>query len=422
MIQLSSFVLLFAAWSGVAHATQIQSKDYPFPYNEPLLPSVTFALIRPAVDSLQVRTLSLKPERKKVAVLGEFADFRYGVYVQKGKDVRNAPVILYLSGIGGTFQGGGNKFITQSLYESGFNVISIDSNFFFTRILSLSRDGYPGYLPDDAEDLYPILHQILEDFRKTYQTGFGDVHIMGLSMGALESAHISRMDREKKLLGIKKTVMLNPPASLRYALKVLDAFYAVGDNWSYEYKQRVMGYVIDTALNNIDNPNAIMSLNKILKLGEPQVQYLIGKSFRETLRDAIVTSQQIDDRGILKGPYTELLRNERTEEANAFSFAQYVEEFLYPIVLKRHPAETSQLQSSRDLFARADMTDLEPYMRENPNLYVITNADDMVLRSTDPAYLEDILKERLILFPFGGHCGNVWHPLNQAQLIKVLKN
>lgn len=50
---------------------------------------------------------------------------------------------------------------------------------------------------------------------------------------------------------------------------------------------------------------------------------------------------------------------------------------------------------------------LDDYLRHNPKAGLITNADDITLAPGDLDYLAELFGERAVIFPRGGHGGNL---------------
>ena len=63
----------------------------------------------------------------------------------------------------------------------------------------------------------------------------------------------------------------------------------------------------------------------------------------------------------------------------------------------------------------------EDRVRSNPKVYVMHNADDVL---TDPASLDALriaIGDRMIVYPTGGHLGNLWFQPNRDAIVAVLR-
>jgi predicted alpha/beta-fold hydrolase len=52
-------------------------------------------------------------------------------------------------------------------------------------------------------------------------------------------------------------------------------------------------------------------------------------------------------------------------------------------------------------------------LRDNPKVHILHNADDFLAERKSIDALKDDLSDRVTLFPYGGHLGNLWYPENK---------
>jgi len=64
---------------------------------------------------------------------------------------------------------------------------------------------------------------------------------------------------------------------------------------------------------------------------------------------------------------------------------------------------------------------LEDYLRRSGKILVMHNADDIILGPGDLGFLRRALGERLILYPRGGHCGNLNYRVNANDMLEFLR-
>ncbi len=57
----------------------------------------------------------------------------------------------------------------------------------------------------------------------------------------------------------------------------------------------------------------------------------------------------------------------------------------------------------------------------NKNIFVMHNLDDFLASRADLEYLEGVLGDRLKLYPYGGHLGNLWCPQNRRDIVSVFR-
>ena len=51
----------------------------------------------------------------------------------------------------------------------------------------------------------------------------------------------------------------------------------------------------------------------------------------------------------------------------------------------------------------------------------MTNADELILTKDNLDYLEKTFKNRLKIYPYGGHCGNMYYQENVNYMLKTMK-
>ena len=106
-----------------------------------------------------------------------------------------------------------------------------------------------------------------------------------------------------------------------------------------------------------------------------------------------------------------------------FSFEDYMKVFMLPAWIRRHGAPRSTLpeEQLREMIATGSLTSLESFLKDpSSNVYVVTNANDFLLRSQDVNWLHEVFGSRLVLNPTGGHGGNLWFEPMQKTLIHFL--
>ena len=85
-------------------------------------------------------------------------------------------------------------------------------------------------------------------------------------------------------------------------------------------------------------------------------------------------------------------------------FVDYLDWFYGPFYLERNP-EISQ----EDLVAEASLKHIASFLAENEKIALIHNADDVILGPDDLEFFEQTFGDRALIFPNGGHMGNLEH-------------
>jgi hypothetical protein len=146
-------------------------------------------------------------------------------------------------------------------------------------------------------------------------------------------------------------------------------------------------------------------------------RFLIGLTFRLTLRDMIFSSQQRYDQGILKYPLHKLRRTPAYQEILGYSYKDYFEKFAAPYFRGRgiDLAAPDALEKAGDLRTYAEG------LRANPNIRLIMTRNDILLANEDLKWLEATFEAgRMTIFEKGGHLGNLANPAAQKAVLEAL--
>ena len=95
------------------------------------------------------------------------------------------------------------------------------------------------------------------------------------------------------------------------------------------------------------------------------------------------------------------------QAVNFASFEDYVDKVGLPYYQKQNKAS-----SIDDLKKASSLRLIEDYLRTSPKIAAVTNADELILSQKDIAFLKDVFKDRLVIYPRGGHCGNMFYKEN----------
>jgi hypothetical protein len=158
-----------------------------------------------------------------------------------------------------------------------------------------------------------------------------------------------------------------------------------------------------------------LNLDKRLFLSDAEKKFLIGESFRETLQDVVFISQQIEDRGILKAPVSYLNREKRVEEAKRFSLIDYMQNILLPEYNDRHHTA----MSLADLSPLTSFAAVADSVRNNPKVFLMHNEDDFLISPAQLQFFEEVFGDRAMIYPYGGHLGNLWYQQNRSDVQKL---
>jgi pimeloyl-ACP methyl ester carboxylesterase len=263
--------------------------------------------------------------------------------------------------------------------------------------------------------LHVALTEIAHQLEKLYPERLGPKALMGYSMGAFESSFVAATEstNEVPLIKFDHYVAINTPVRLLYGISKLD-----------EYFQAPLAWPAGERADNLENTFlkvAALSKSSLtpqtsLPFSGIESKFLIGMTFRFILRDAILSSQQRNNRGVLEHPIRKLRRTRLYQEILQYSYHDYLEKFLIPYYWGYGIDLTPE--------ALAKAGDLRTYaagLQSNHNIRLIVNRDDFLLPDEDLAWLRTTFAEdQLTVFEQGSHLGNLSHPAVQKAILAAL--
>ena len=414
LLSFFSFLLMTIALSQSSHATQASALAA-----NPFAMTMTQALALPSTDesiSGRVNILGRGP----TPLLEDRDDVRYNAMIQVN---RAAPLVFVLPGTGGLASSPGALFIAEKLFQQGYHAITLDNPFSWAFTVSSSRSGLPGYTPADAQDLYLVMQKVREKIVRENRLAPRSYSLVGYSLGALQSVFVKKIDDSIRSFRFDKAFLINPPLDLVYGMDVLDSYYARGMRLSENRRNQVMGriysvgekYLMGDKKIDFANAQFVEGAFRELGLRTEDMVFVIGQTFRHSLRDVIFASQQVHDRGILKSEVSKHRRNARMAEAQTFSFRRYAELFIMPNLKTQNGVGRSleALNSKSSLYQFGD------YISSQPGLFVIHSQDDFILKPGDTEWLKEKFGARAAILPYGGHCGLLNFPQFTAAIKKV---
>jgi hypothetical protein len=108
----------------------------------------------------------------------------------------------------------------------------------------------------------------------------------------------------------------------------------------------------------------------------------------------------------------------RLEEAKKFTLTDYNERIGLPLWRSQAAEPKADLES---LIERGSLAHILDRLRDNPKVYIMHNADDFLTDRKSIEELKDALGDRAVLYPYGGHLGNLWYQENKKDALRILK-
>jgi hypothetical protein len=398
-----------------------EADDYGYPFHDPYLATVTTAILdgdgfarRPEREVVYVPGL---PDRNDVPLLEGRGKLSIAVYRQH----HPAPLLFILSGIGSNPYFGLATYFAGLFYHEGFHVVILPSPMSWNFALAASRSGAPGYAPEDARDLYEAMQKLLWMLRTQSGLEIVGINFLGASLGALEGAYLSVIDAEERKIGIGKFLLVNPPLDLSYALTKVDGWDAFQSKFGRDKAKRIvakaLGIVESFSKEKRNDPAVFDKLGKAFAgFTTEELQFLIAEDLQALLPELVYVTQGIHDQNVLKTPKDQAKK--RLQEAKGLTFSDYSEQIAVP--LWRLQAAEPQAESE-SFWKRGSLVPILGRLRGYSPVQFMHNADDFIARRESIEELKAELGDQVMLYPYGGHLGNLWYPENREYVLRYFK-
>ena len=418
MKKLLNRIVLFLILSLTAFSYNFPIDD---PYSATIIGSAT--MMTPGVSEnipLKVYELQIKDKKDIPDVFWYASKFKFSFSKQKNK---KAPLIFVLAGTGSDYNATRVKFMQRIFHDAGYHTIAISSQMSQQFMISASTNVMPGMLINDNEDIYKAMKLAYDKIKD--QVEVTDFYIMGYSLGGTNAAVLSYIDEKEKAFNFKRVFMVNPPVELYDSAVKLDKYlddYTGGKTEGIEKLLNTTLYRLKGGLTNEYANIGADTIYNIVKgdiLSDAEKKAYIGLAFRLTSNDLNFISDFITKSHVYtKNPdkvnkYTNM--KEYFKAVNFATFEDYVNKVGFPYYKKYNKDF-----SIEDLKREASLRVIEDYLRTSPKIAAVTNADELILNEKDINYLKDVFKDRLVIYPKGGHCGNMFYKENVDVMVKFV--
>ena len=366
------------------------------------------------------RRLVVFPDRKVPDAFFYDSQLLYSVALQ---DKKAAPLIFLIAGTGAAHNGDKNYQMARAFYQAGFHVVSISSPTYINFVIAGSRTGVPGHAEHDAEDIYRIMEQIYDSLQVRDKIEATEFNVTGYSLGAFNTAYVTKLDEERKTFNFKRALLINPPVSLYNSISLLDRMSenipGGADNFNQFFKKLLNGFsqVYDRTRSDKEfGPNFLYDAYNSLNLQNEELAALIGVSFRLSSSSMVFASDVMTNFGFIKPAKMQLDRYSDMSVFLAVStrigFTDYYHDYFYPYYRDTDGA------GSRDSFIQSEsLTHIQDYLRNTPKITLMGNEDDIILEPGEVDFFRDVFGDRAKIYPYGGHCGNMSYRDNVAHMI-----
>ena len=418
MKKLLNKIVLFLILSLTAFSYNFPIDD---PYSATIIGSAT--MMTPGVSEnipLKVYEIQIKDKKDIPDVFWYASKFKFSFSKQKNK---KAPLIFVLAGTGSDYNATRVKFMQRIFHDAGYHTIAISSQMSQQFMISASSNSVPGLLLEDNKDIYKAMKLAYNKIKD--QVEVTDFYIMGYSLGGSNAAVLSYIDEKEKAFNFKRVFMVNPPVNLYDSAVKLDKYlddYTGGKSAGIEKLLNTTLAKIKGGLTSEYANIGADTIYNIVKgdiLSDSEKKAYIGLAFRLASTDLNFISDFITKSHIYtKNPekvdkYTNM--KEYFKAVNFATFEDYVNKIGFPYYKKYNKDLTTE-----DLKEKASLRVIEDYLRTSPKIAAVTNADELILNEKDFAFLKDVFKDRLIIYPKGGHCGNMFYKENVDIMLKFI--
>ena len=399
--------------------------SYNFPIDDPYSATIigSATMMTPGVSEnipLKVYEIQIKDKKEIPDVFWYASKFKFSFSKQKNK---KAPLIFVLAGTGSDYSAIRVKFMQRIFHDAGYHTIAISSQMSQQFMISASTNAIPGMLIRDNEDIYKAMKLAYNKIKD--QVDVTDFYIMGYSLGGANAAVLSYIDEKEKAFNFKRVFMVNPPVELYDSAVKLDKYlddYTGGKSAGIE---RLLNTTLARVKGGLTSEYANIGADTIYEivkgdiLSDTEKKAYIGLAFRLTSTDLNFISDFITKSHIYtKNPekvdkFTNM--KEYFKAVNFATFEDYVNKIGFPYYKKYNKDFTIE-----DLKREASLRVIEDYLRTSPKIAAVTNADELILNEKDINYLKDVFKDRLVIYPKGGHCGNMFYKENVDVMVKFI--
>ena len=418
MKKLLSKIVLFIILSLTAFSYNFPIDD---PYSATIIGSAT--MMTPGVSEnipLKVYEIQIKDKKDIPDVFWYASKFKFSFSKQKNK---KAPLIFVLAGTGSDYNTTRVKFMQRIFHDAGYHTIAISSQMSQQFMISASSNSVPGLLLEDNKDIYKAMKLAYNKIKD--QVEVTDFYIMGYSLGGSNAAVLSYIDEKEKVFNFKRVFMVNPPVDLYNSAVKLDKYLDDYTGGKTEGIEKLLNTTLAKVKGGLTSEYANIGADTIYNivkgdiLSDAEKRAYIGLAFRLTSTDLNFISDFITKSHIYtKNPekvdkYTNM--KEYFKAVNFATFEDYVNKIGFPYY-KKHNKDYSIEALKRE----ASLKVIEDYLRTSPKIAAVTNADELILNEKDFVFLKDVFKDRLVIYPKGGHCGNMFYKENVDVMLKFL--
>jgi len=399
------------------------SYNFPIedPYSATIIGSSTM-MTEGIMEEIPLKVYDIRiKDKKDIPDAFWYADkFKFSFSKQPNK---KAPLIFVLAGTGSDYNATRVKFMQRIFHTAGYHTIAISSQMSQQFMISASSNAMPGLLMEDNKDIYKAMKLAYDKIKD--QVEVTDFYIMGYSLGGTNAAVLSYIDETEKAFNFKRVFMVNPPVELYDSAVKLDKYLDDYTGGKTENIEKLLNTTLARLKGGLTNEYANIGADTIYNivkgdfLSDEEKKAYIGLAFRLTSNDLNFLSDLLTKSGVYTKPTAKLTKFTNMKPyfkaVNFANFEDYVDKVGLPYYQKQNKAS-----SIDDLKKASSLRLIEDYLRTSPKIAAVTNADELILSQKDMAFLKDVFKDRLVVYPRGGHCGNMFYKENVDVMVNFV--
>ncbi|MCJ8170080.1 serine/threonine protein kinase [Atopomonas sediminilitoris] len=421
---LRALTVCLALLPSLTSASSLSSTEYAYPIANPFIATIAgtpsaAAITLPAEHQIKQsdHALRLKKRGELPGVFYQSHQLKYRLAEQDGA----APLMFIIAGTGAHYASGTPELLKKIFYQGGFHVVQLSSPTSWDFMAAASRSATPGFSPDDADDLYRVMQAVLANHPSLQSSS---INLTGYSLGGLQAAFVGALDKQRRALNFKRILMLNPPVNLYTSVRNLDRLVqtkvpGISNQQTFidDLMQRLTRFFERQGRIEVNEAMLAEFQTSDEALSNEQLAMLIGSAFRLSVADIVYTSDLLNQRGLITPKDYPLGFNSDLapflKRSLLCDFDCYITQQLIPWWRKKHNGGSLlQMMNQVSLYA------LEPYLKDNPQIGVMHNADDLILGPGDLGWLRRTMGAQMTLYPRGGHCGNFAYPTNAHNMLE----
>jgi len=335
-----------------------------------------------------------------------------------------APLAIVISGTGGDGNTSVLSTLRGALYGAGYHVLTMPSPTFPGFIVSTSSTGVAGDLTQDGHDLYAAMQLIVAHLpRKVRVT---DIDVLGYSLGAANAAIVKSIDASQHKLHIHRAVLIEPPVSLFASVGRLDNLFDIsigsGDAGVERLYQKLYAQLANLyrASDRVQiDENFLLSAAAAVLRTDAEFSAAIALTFRINLMNVFFAGDLYAKTGVVVDPQHPPKSGDSLEQTQRIlrgkPFSEYFTKVFAPYYLKHRPDSTTD-----SLIADNRLDVIGDALRNDPDYYVQTNSDDLILDKSELRWLENTLGSKIAVYDHGGHLGNIGERQQVSDMLEML--